>query len=155
VSTTTLDEFWQAYLATLPPEQLPPAHFPAWYFGDSPELANELGDLVLAGRKSATCTLLAEFEHEHEPLPEPGERAVITRFDGQPLCIIATTGVEVLPFEAVNADFAYAEGEGDRSLASWRREHTRYFTRRCAQLGLKFSPDMLVVCERFRRIYPP
>lgn len=160
-----MDEFWEAYLASMATDSMatdsmanhpaPPERYPAWYFGDSPALADALGELVLAGIKTATCTLLAEFEHEAEPLPCPGERAVVTRYDGQPMCIIEMTEVEVLPFKAVTAEFAYAEGEGDRSLEFWLQEHTRCFTRWCAQLGLEFSPEMMVVCERFRRIYPP
>ncbi len=43
--------------------------------------------------------------------------------------------------------FAADEGEGDRSLAYWRRAHTNYFTRRG-----EFAPDMALYCERFRLV---
>lgn len=146
--------FWQAYLENLPPAEQPPAErYADWYFGDNPALADELAALVLAGVKTATCTLLLEMEREGTPLPQVGERAIITRFDGQPLGIIETTSVEVLPFDQVSADFAHAEGEGDRSYASWRAGHERYFGRRCQLLGLAFSPGLPVVCERFRLVY--
>ena len=42
---------------------------------------------------------------------------------------------------------AIDEGEGDRSLAYWRRAHTDYFTRRG-----EFQPGMEVYCERFRLV---
>lgn len=54
--------FWQAYLENLPPAEQPPAErYADWYFGDNPALADELAALVLAGVKTATCTLLLEM----------------------------------------------------------------------------------------------
>ena len=148
-------DFWQAFLDQLARGESPPAdRYPDWYFGDNPALADELGELVLAGVKTATCTLLLEFQRAAEPLPQVGERSIITRYNGQPLGIIETTSVEVLPFEQVSAEFAFAEGEGDRSYASWRAGHVRYFTRRCQELGEAFDPGMAVVCERFRLLFP-
>jgi uncharacterized protein YhfF len=64
-------------------------------FGDRPQLANELAQLVLAGTKTATCSALWELE----------------------------------------------------------REHWKYFSRVLPHLGQQPTPDMLLVCERFRVIY--
>jgi uncharacterized protein YhfF len=47
-------------------------------------------------------------------------------------------------FDEVDAAFAFDEGEGDRSLASWREAHRSYFKR----LNL-YQPDMMLWCERF------
>ena len=41
--------------------------------------------------------------------------------------------------------FAKDEGEGDGSLDAWRKEHAAYFERNGG-----FSPNMLLVCERFK-----
>lgn len=38
----------------------------AWQFGDSPELADELIQLVLSGIKTATCRSRASFQREYE-----------------------------------------------------------------------------------------
>jgi uncharacterized protein YhfF len=155
MTNTVLDVFWQHYLDSLPPgEPRPAAMYLAWHFGDNPALAGELADLVLAGVKTATCGMLAEFELDQEPLPQVGVREMITDFVGTPLGIIETTAVEVLPFNRVGAEFAAAEGEGDRSYFYWRDAHARYFTRRCAVLGLDFREDIPVVCQQFRLIYP-
>jgi uncharacterized protein YhfF len=74
---------------------------------------------------------------------------------GQPVCIIQTTQVEIKPFNQVDADFAAAEGEGDRSLAYWRDVHWRFFSRECQTIGREPSLTIPVVCERFRLVYPP
>lgn len=148
--------FWQAFLSTQPSDA--PYHSlgtpPAWGFGDHAQLADELGTLVLQGIKTATCSLLWEFEADHEPLPKPGDVSIILNCAGEPLCIIETLEVEMHPFEAVNADFAHDEGEDDRSLEQWCEAHWRYFKRVCRRISRQVSQDMPLVCERFKVIFP-
>lgn len=148
-----VDVFWERYLASLPPGSRVPDTYSAWSFGDGPEMADELGALVYQGVKTATCGLWYEYKAEGEPLPKPGDLSVITGGDGRPLCIIETTEVRVQPFNTVDAQFAYDEGEGDRSYEYWREGHWRFFTRACAELGCEVSETMPVVCERFRVVY--
>ncbi|WP_392354968.1 ASCH domain-containing protein [Brevundimonas sp. LF-1] len=81
---------------------------PRWPFGDSPELADELLTLVLAGGKRATCSSLASCEADI--MPTVGEVSVILDGAGVPRCAIRTTEVEIMPFEQVSEDFARAEG---------------------------------------------
>ena len=116
---------WRAYLAGLPPDH------PHWTvritefsFGDSPAMADELAALVVSGRKQATATLAIQFAVEGAALPAVGDVSIVTRADGAPVAAIETTDVRVVPFDAVDAEFAHAEGEGDRSLAWWRAAHT-------------------------------
>jgi len=111
-------------------------------FGDSPDLADELLQLVLKGVKTATCST------EDEPnLSKPGECWIVLDGRGDPRCVIESTEITFRPFNGVDAAFAFEEGEGDRSLAYWRSAHRRYFTR----LG-KFNEDMMLMCERFRLV---
>jgi uncharacterized protein YhfF len=67
-----------------------------------------------------------------------------------PAFVIEYLEVQVLPFSSVPADLAWDEGEGDRSLESWRRGHWAFFTRASAALGRAPSEDMPIVCARFR-----
>ena len=111
-------------------------------FGDGPELADELLDLVMKGVKTATCST------EDEPnTSTPGERWIVLDGRGQARCVIESTEVSYRRYNEVDAAFAYDEGEGDRSLAYWRSAHRNYFGR----LG-KFSEDMMLMCERFRLV---
>ena len=82
-----------------------------------------------------------------------GDLSVVTRWSGAPVCVIETRQIEVLPFEQVSAEFAAFEGEGDGSLAYWRRVHWAYFGRECIRLGREPSLAMPVVCERFGVLY--
>jgi len=132
--------------ATLPP--------PAWSFGDNPELADQLLDLVLAGTKTATATSLAELEQAGEPVPGRGDLSIVLDGAGHPRALIRTTDVQVLAFRDVTEEQAAAEGEDDRSLASWRREHSTYFRRVLAGGGAAFSEDLPVAIETFELLYP-
>ncbi|MEQ1866972.1 MAG: ASCH domain-containing protein [Micropepsaceae bacterium] len=122
-------------------------HLPRWSFGDSPALADELLALVLVGKKTATCCSLSQYEDEAWSMPKLGDAWVVLDGAGRPRGVIETTGIEVKPFDEVDAQFAHDEGEGDQSYAYWRAAHEDYFTRQG-----RFAPDMLVVCERFRLV---
>lgn len=131
----------------------PEEPYQVWHFGDNRELADELCELVLEGRKRATACLVWEAEFDPSNAPVQGGYSIITDFDGTPKCIIQTTEVRILPFNQVDAEFAAEEGEGDLSLEFWRRLHWDYFTRKCAEMGKEASPTMEVMCERFRVMY--
>ncbi len=151
----TTEDYWKAYTAQLPPghKHLSAIVPSAWGFGDGPEMADELGGLVAAGIKTATCSSVWELEYDGDPIPHPGDLSIILNGSGQPICIIETTGVEVKPFNQVTEDFTYDEGEGDRSYTYWRQAHEHFFTRSCARIGCSFKDNMPVVCERFQLIW--
>lgn len=147
--------YFQTYLDVLPAGH--PHRKARWIadsWGDGPVLADELGGLVAAGTKTATCTALGQFEASGEPLPEAGLLTVVLDGRGAPLCVVETFEVSVRRFDEVDAAFAFEEGEDDRSLESWRTEHRKYFTRTQAVLGQGFDPAMPLVCERFRKVFP-
>ncbi|MDZ4869156.1 MAG: ASCH domain-containing protein [Alphaproteobacteria bacterium] len=123
------------------------AHLQRWAFGDNPKLADELLALVLIGKKTASCGALWQYEQENWPVPKPGDLAIVLDGAQKPRCVIETTSADIKRFDQVDAQFAHDEGEGDQSYAFWRGAHEEYFTRQG-----RFSPDMLVVCERFRLI---
>lgn len=149
-----IQTFWNAYRDACPPDRRPPIDPPeAWHFCDSEVDANELGDLVRRGIKTATCSLSWVYEAEGEAIPQVGDLSIITDWDGDPLCIIETTEVALRPYNQVDARFAYDEGEGDRSLAYWREVHWRFFSRECAAIGREPAQDMPLVCERFRVVF--
>jgi uncharacterized protein YhfF len=129
--------------------------YEAFFFGDSEELANELAALVLRGVKRATAGAVWSCEAEGKRLPVPGDLSIVTSWSGEPLCIIETQAVDVLPFAEVSAEFAASEGEGDGSLSFWRAAHKQYFTRECVRAGRQFAENMLVACECFNVVYRP
>ena len=150
----TPDIFWQAFLSSIPKDS-PPLDSPyqAWAFGDSPSLADDLAALVLSGEKTATASLHWVYQVENETLPMVGEYNIILSGGEVPLCITRTIQVEIQPFDQVDAKFANDEGEGDRTLAYWRKVHWEFFERECVAINRQPRLDMPVVCERFQLIF--
>ncbi len=154
----SIAEMWAAFLATCPEYEAAAAaaaSYSAWHFCDDQESADELAELVLAGRKRATAGSLWAYELGKEPLPRVGDLSVITDWEGRARCVIRTTAVEVVPFDTVTLEFAATEGEGDGSLEYWRRVHWAYFTSELQGTGREPRPDMPVVCECFKVVFGP
>ncbi|ABW31758.1 ASCH domain-containing protein [Acaryochloris marina] len=148
-----IEHYWQSYCQTLSPDEDLDQPYLVEQFGDSPEMANELGQLVLAGTKTATCSALWEWEAEHSPLPTVGLKTIVVDGSETPFCIIETTEVNICPFDQIDAQFAYDEGEDDRTLESWQREHWKYFSRALPKIDKEPTHNMLLVCERFQIVY--
>ncbi|HMM93920.1 MAG TPA: ASCH domain-containing protein [Phycicoccus sp.] len=125
------------------------------WFGDSPGLADELLAFVLGGTKRATAGLVAEYAHEGERLPRVGDHWVVCDGAGAPRVVLRTTELRVGPLSSVDEQFAWDEGEYDRTLESWLDGHRRFFRRSCERIGLEFSDDLEVCFERFRVVWPP
>jgi len=122
-------------------------------FGDTRELADELIALVVDGPKRATAGALADYEVTGDPVPEPGTLSIATDGTGNARAVIRTTDVRIGPMSSVDDSFAWDEGEGDRTRASWLRDHERFFRRYLPPIGLAFDPDMPLVFERFDVLY--
>jgi uncharacterized protein YhfF len=144
-----VEAFWAAYAAATGAT----GPYSAWGFGDDekPELMTKLGLLVRDGPKRATTSRLDDYDAEADPIPVPGDHSVILDGEGRPICIIRTTAVEVRPYGDVDDAFAWDEGEGDRSLADWRRGHEWYF----ASVGTPIDASTPLVLERFEKVWPP
>ena len=150
----TIDAYWQKFLSTLPKDS--PYHAKSYSeggYGDSPELMNELIQLVLEGKKTATCGSLWEWDAEENPIPQVGDVWVELDGSGNPVCITETVEVTIRKYNEVDADFARAEGEGDQSLNYWREAHKNFFSRVLPKIGKEFSEEMPLVCERFKVIF--
>lgn len=149
---------------------------PAWAFGDDARTADQLLDLVLEGRKTATASALRDYEEEARgiaraqaqdegtpegdvlvdtdldlALPSPDLLSIVLDGAGRPRALIRTTDVRVVRFADVPAEHARREGEG--SLEHWRRVHQEAF-RRSSPTGEPVDDDTLVVLERFEVLVP-
>lgn len=151
MNRSNIETYWENFLAAHPAYRGKP--YIAEPFGDNPALADELGSLVLSGRKSATCSAVWEYEAKNEPFPQVDTLWLVLDGRNKPMCVVETIEVTICPYNEVDADFARAEGEDDLSLESWREGHKRFFTRTLAPINKNFSTDMPLVCERFRVIY--
>lgn len=138
--------YWAQFLQQYPNAEL----YEAFSFAHTRELADELGSYVVNGTKTATCSAKVLYDKLGDPLPQVGMYSIVLNGDEQPIAIIETTEVTIVPMNEVSEAFAVAEGEG--TYDDWWRGHVAYFSETLPQHGEAFSDDMLLVCERFKRV---
>jgi uncharacterized protein YhfF len=143
--------FWQAFCRYV---GLDHDNYVVGSFGDSPKMATELADLVIAGIKRATASLARDYGDGREPMPKPGDFVIMLDGEGRPRFIWRTTEVTIQPLSEVDATFAWDEGEGDRRREWWVAAHSRYFARQAIREGFDFDEDMVTVFERFEVVWP-
>ena len=136
----TAEELWRKSGLT--------AQYESWSFGDAPD---KLAALVKNGVKTATCSAYDLYQTEGEPIPKAGDYSVILDSKGEAICIVKTTKVYVTAFDQVSQEHAYKEGEGDRSLAYWRKVHIDFLTRELAEINKAFTNVDMFLHERTPR----
>ncbi|PAX49815.1 hypothetical protein CK510_27630 [Brunnivagina elsteri CCALA 953] len=105
MNTKEVEKYWQAYLAVFP--NASGEKYEASQFGDSSTLADKLGNLIVKGIKTATCSALWEWKAEAiEPPKELGLKTIVLDGENNPLCIIETTEVTIRPFCEVDTQFS-------------------------------------------------
>lgn len=126
--------------------------YETWAFGDPslPDLATELAMLVRDGPKRATAGLASDYEDDTEPMPKVGDLSGILDGVGAPVCVIRTTDVTIRRLADVDEAFAWDEGEGDRTLAWWRRAYEWYFEK----TEITVDDDTPMVPERVELLWP-
>lgn len=115
------------------------------------EHADGLLALVLEGTKVATASSVRDYADKEEPLLAVGGLSITLDRAGRPCAVLEVTAIDFVPLDQVSAERADAEGEGDRTLASWRRIQGQFWTEHYTEL----RPGHAVVCERFRVLAAP
>ncbi|GHD13783.1 ASCH domain-containing protein [Zhihengliuella salsuginis] len=151
---------WEEYVAATGVVPQDSEDYVVECFGDSPALADALLHEVMHGQKRATSSLLVEYADEGEALPSIGAHWVVCSGSGEPALIVRTTELRLAAFDDVDEAFAHDEGEDDRTLESWRREHEKFWRRTRAAAGedwwpgLTAEPGQELVLERFTVVWP-
>lgn len=148
-----IDSFWKEFQNEMP-EYSGVETPPSYYFCDNENDADECAELVHNGIKQATTHSLHGLQINEEKLPAIGDMAIVTDWHGIPKAITKTVKVELIKFKDITAEYAFIEGEGDRSLSYWQKVHWDYYTRELSDHGLKPYEDMELVCEYFETIWP-
>lgn len=123
------------------------------HFCDNEKDANTCADLVCKDVKRATSQSLLALQLRKEELPKIGDFAVVTDWSGKAKCVIRTTSVKLVPYFAVHSEHARLEGEGDKSIEHWRKTHWDYYTRELSEFNRTPLESMIVVFERFEKIF--
>ncbi len=131
----TPEQLWKEFVEKFPSYK--GKSYDIFTFGDKPD---ELLQLVISGEKTATSCI-----YRGGNTNQAGDISIILDSTGNAQAIIEDTKVSVVPFNNVDADFARKEGEGDKTLATWRKIHKAYWK--------DITPDTMLECEEFRLLY--
>ena len=104
---------------------------------------------ILAGDKTATSSLLVDWEADEEPLPTPGERMTVIDSSGAAVATIEIESVEIIRLGEADPALARDEGEGFESVAEWRAAHEKFW-----QGSTELDDATEIVVERFRLVGP-
>jgi uncharacterized protein YhfF len=123
------------------------------HFFDNEKDANESVKLVMKGIKKATSLSLLGLQSRKESLPKIGDFMVITDWSGTAKCIVKTTTVKLKPFFSIDEDYAKKEGEGDKSLAHWKKTQWDFYTRELEKFNRLPRESTIVVCQEFEKVF--
>ncbi|MEY8578826.1 ASCH domain-containing protein [Corynebacteriaceae bacterium 6-324] len=94
----------------------------------SGELREKMVAAIVRGEKTATASLLEEYQRGEEPLPKMGDMEVVIDSYAKPVCLTRVTDVYCEPFGNVSDEHAIAEGEGFNDAEAWRVAHKEFWT---------------------------
>ena len=145
----TAKELWYKFCSEMKVDEVTP--YEAWSFGDGATWGDNLLELVLQGRKFGTASAYDQYEAENalDDLPQVGDYSVLLKPNGEAVCVIRNYDVYIRTYESVPPFHAYAEGETNRSLESWRDIHTKFFRPRLELIDKPLNAKSLIVCEKF------
>lgn len=120
-------------------------------------LRDSLVAAILAGQKTTTTSLLAEYAVESEELPVVGRRQAVVNSAGEPVAVIETVQVEQVQLDQVSLTHAMEEGEGHKTVAQWRADHEQFWQSEDMRSYLqdptfRVMDETVVVLERFRLV---
>lgn len=140
---------WNYYLATSGNSL--PNDFKLMRFGNTPKMGHELAKLVLAGKKVATSALVDYYPLRSEQPSQIGDGYFLLAGDGKPVAIIEITDVYYLKFSEV--DEAFADAEGDGTLANWLAIHRPYYQSQLTELGQVLTSETLLEATYFKVVH--
>lgn len=131
---------------------------PAGEFGFPGPQRDTLVAAIMSGEKTATSSLVYEYEAFEEKIPEVGDMEAVVDTHGIRVCVIANTEVEVVPLGEVTLEHALAEGEGFESVADWRAAHEKFWGSKEYRKALgenfqELTDDTPVYCVKFRKLF--
>lgn len=147
-----IEQYWKLFQKEYPEfskKDIPPSYF----FCDNQKDADECAELVVQKIKQATSPSVWWFTKNQEEFPKVGDLAIITNWEGEPKAIIRTIQIAAVKLKDITPEYAYREGEGDRSLEYWMQVHLEYYSREMKEYSESPDEEMEILCEYFETIF--
>lgn len=139
-----MDADFTTILATYYPGEAD-RYFLPMFVGTNPTDADEGAAAILSGTKTLTSSPFWAFADGR--LPFVGALSVLFNGSRHPVAIVETTRVEIMPFNAITDELAFAYGEGQRTAAWWRGAMGDWYRASAAQHGTDFREEAPIIWE--------
>ncbi|MEK7654385.1 MAG: ASCH domain-containing protein [Patescibacteria group bacterium] len=146
--------FWEEYINELPEEERPQIPFVESSFAGTRETTDKLIALYIEGKKTAGSSIAEGYKAAGEPLPKAGNYWIVLDSEERPRLILETLETAINKFKDVPLEIAQAEGEGDSSLAYWKKVHSKLWIPNLDIYGLDNLDEATVITEFFEIVYP-
>jgi uncharacterized protein YhfF len=128
-------------------------------FGFPGELRDKLIAAILSGEKTATTSLVVEWELDRDPLPSRGESFSVVDSTDTPVALIEVLDVRVVRLVDVGIAVARREGEGFKSVHEWRVAHEEFWNgcapelrRRLDDASWTLTDETPILIQHFRLV---
>ncbi len=148
-NTPAVQAFWRDCAAHVPglAESTP---YTVKVFGNNPDMAKLLLNLIRTGQKTGTFFLAWEYEDSGKPVPAKGDWVLVTDAAGIPGCVYQITSMETVPFDKMEARHVQCEGPQLRDLDAWKKLHWDFWTQQLANSSRQPESSMPVLCMTFK-----
>lgn len=145
--------FWRDYLSSLPAKARPKKPFVAAAYAGGRKGTDALIRLYRAGKKTAGSGLVKDYETAGDPLPKVGDFWILLDSRDRPQFLLKTIRTELNTFGRIPKSVARAEGEGDLSVAYWKKAHARFFFPFLSEWGIDDIDKAVVITEHFEIVH--
>ena len=153
VLRTIEKQYWNHYIEILAEKDKPiNPHIEAAVAGNI-KITDDLITLYLIGKKTAGSSILEDFENAEEPIPQIGNYWIILDSKKKPKLIVKTKRIALNKFKDVPIEIAVAEGEGDLSLAYWKKTHSDIYAPEIGKWRIENINEATVITEFFEIVY--
>ena len=147
----SIEDYWKRFLKeTNRPQQCPYAG--EMEFADNKEDSIYFLSQILSGQKQANFTTLKSFEIDMESLPKKGFYSILVDYLENPVGVIETVDVLIVPFNQITQEMAMWDGSSS-SLEEWRAFKKEEFIYDGQVMGYEFDESMPVVIDKFNLVW--
>lgn len=115
------------------------------FIGTNGAEADEGAMAILNGTKTLTSSPFWDFADGC--IPFVGALSVLLNGSRQPVAIVRTTRIEIMPFNAISDELAFAYGEGERTAVWWRVAMGDEYRRSAIHHGVEFNEEAPIIWE--------
>ena len=151
----TPEEMWNSFVKAHPEHS--DSEMPkSWYFGANKREADQMGKLVVIGKKTTASDIYHGYEEMDAELPKVGLMDIVTDFEGNALAIIQLRKVDTIPVKNITKEYAQKDmGTEVDALKAWKKYYMEeVFPESIIDTRIAITENTLVVCEWFEVIWP-